>query len=241
MYPNIFNILIMENVLLNHLSLGEIVTNDIRAAAIFTDAGIDFCCGGKKTLEQACAEKNIDTLTLSNKINALSLEPIQPGQNFNDWSLSFLCDYIVNTHHKYVLKALPELFFYTQKIAQVHGANHSELNEVAYLFEKIKADLIEHMRKEEEIVFPAIREQESSKTLKNQELLKNEIGIMNEEHEFAGESMDRIRELTNDYKIPLDACNTYMVTLKSLKKFEDDLHIHVHLENNILFPKALKM
>lgn len=225
--------------MLHKNTLGEIVAADIRTAKIFNTAGIDFCCGGKKTLEEACQEKNIDIEPLKKQIESLALEPLNQSQNFNDWSLSFLCDYIINTHHKYVLKTLPDLSFYTKKIASVHGDKHPELNEVAYLFEKINSDLREHMRKEEEIVFPAIKQQENVRSLETQSILNKEIEIMLGEHEFAGGAMDRINEITNHYKLPHDACNTYMVTLKMLKEFEDDLHIHVHLENNILFPKAL--
>ena len=98
------------------LSLGEIVTSDFRTASVFKEVGIDFCCGGKTSLLQACQDKGLDTSVVIDRLDALSLEPANPSQNFNEWKLDFLADYIVNTHHRYVIKTLPELVFYTQKI-----------------------------------------------------------------------------------------------------------------------------
>ena len=161
--------------------------------------------------------------------------------NFKEWDLGFLCDYIVNTHHKFVLKNLPELVFYTQKISNVHGDHHPELTEVASLFAKIHDELLQHLKNEEEVLFPAIRtllKQPSDEARAN---IVSEIQRMQGEHEFAGGAMDKINVLTHNYLIPEDACNTYRVSLKLLEQFEDDLHIHVHLENNILYPKALKL
>ncbi len=161
--------------------------------------------------------------------------------NFKEWELGFLSDYIVNTHHKFVLKNLPELVFYTQKIADVHGAHHPELIEVASLFIKINEELLQHLKNEEEVLFPAIKEAEKHASQLVKSTIISEITRMQGEHEFAGGAMDKINVLTQNYLIPDDACNTYRVSLKLLEQFEDDLHIHVHLENNILYPKALKM
>jgi regulator of cell morphogenesis and NO signaling len=154
--------------------LGEIVAWDFRSAAVFKEVGIDFCCGGKKSLEQACQEKNLDTATVLHKLRDLEGSPASPGQNFKDWPLDFLCDYIVNTHHKYVLKTLPELVFYTQKIASVHGANHRELLEVYNLFGKINQELLQHLQKEEEVLFPAIRAVLRSSSAPDRETIQSE-------------------------------------------------------------------
>ena len=229
----------MDNHFYKSKTLGEIVANDFRAAEIFKDAGIDFCCGGKKTLIQACDEKVIKTSAIVEQLEALKTQPTKPGQNFNEWSLDFLSDYIENTHHKYVLKTLPELVFYTRKIANVHGAHHAELLEVANLFEKINTELLQHLKNEEEVLFPVIKEALKSNSAKARETILSEVTRMNGEHEFAGGAMDKINVITNNYKVPTDGCNTYMVTFKLLQQFEDDLHVHVHLENNILYPKAL--
>lgn len=223
------------------LTIGEIVANDFRAASLFKEAGIDFCCGGNKSLTTACRETGADAQKLAEKIKELELTPVSGNLNFKEWNLVFLSDYIVNTHHKFVLKSLPELMFYTQKIADVHGSQHPELLEVATLFAKINDELLQHLQNEEEVLFPAIKAAETGLTPEVKATIVSEITRMQGEHEFAGGAMDHINVLTNHYEIPGDACNTYRVALKLLEQFEDDLHIHVHLENNILYPKALKL
>jgi regulator of cell morphogenesis and NO signaling len=140
-----------------------------------------------------------------------------------------------------VEKTLPVLRFYTHKIADVHGYSHPELIEVNKIYEKIYEELSTHLKKEEDVLFPAIKQALKSPGVSEISIIRSEIERMKGEHDFAGSSMDRIRELTSSYKVPEDACNTYMVALKTLEQFEDDLHIHVHLENNILYPKALKL
>jgi len=220
------------------LPIGTIVTKDFRAAGIFRNAGIDFCCGGSKTLENACREKELDPAVLALQLQELESSPPLPAQNFKDWDLGFLADYIMNTHHKYVLKTLPELVFYTDKIATVHGSHHPELIEVAALFSKINEELRQHLQKEEEVLFPAIKVALKDNSMEARAIIASEIARMSAEHEYAGGAMDKINDLTHNYRVPQDACNTYTVSLKLLQEFEDDLHIHVHLENNILYPKA---
>jgi regulator of cell morphogenesis and NO signaling len=140
-----------------------------------------------------------------------------------------------------VLKNLPELLFYTDKIATVHGENHPELVEIARLFEEINNELLQHLRREEEVLFPAIKEELRNPDDKTKQIISSEIERMFGEHDFAGGAMDKINKISGGYKVPEDGCKTYEVTFKLLEQFEDDLHIHVHLENNILFPKALNM
>ena len=143
---------------LKNKKIGEIVADDYRAAKIFKDAGIDFCCGGNKSVEVACNEKNIDQQKLLSEIELLALSSPDSHHDFKNWDISFLADFIVNTHHKYVMKSLPDLVFYTQKIADVHGNNHPELKEVASLFSEINRELLQHLKQEEEVLFPAIKE-----------------------------------------------------------------------------------
>lgn len=231
----------MEKLIYSDKMLGDIVADDFRTAEVFKNAGIDFCCGGKKTLKQACEEKALNLEVIVQQIEEQQTLPISNAQNFKDWPLDFLCDYIVNFHHKYVFKTLPELVFYTRKIADVHGNNHQELQEVASLFGQINSELLQHLRNEEEILFPAIKQLLKHGNDEARNIVKSEITRMNGEHEFAGGAMDKINEITGGYQVPADGCNTYMVSFKLLKQFEDDLHIHVHLENNILFPKALNL
>jgi len=231
----------MSDQLNTEQTIGEIVANDFRAASLFKEVGIDFCCGGNKSLAVACKEKGADVSHFIQQLETLAKTPVSGAMNFKDWDLGFLCDYIMNTHHKFVLKNLPELYFYTQKIADVHGDHHPELIEVAGLFTKIREELLQHLKNEEEVLFPAIRAAEKEASPSVRATIVSEIARMQGEHEFAGGAMDKINVLTNNYRIPEDACNTYRVSLKQLEQFEDDLHIHVHLENNILYPKALKL
>ncbi|MDD4991943.1 MAG: iron-sulfur cluster repair di-iron protein [Paludibacter sp.] len=229
----------MENY--KDINIGEIVTRDFRAAEIFKNAGIDFCCGGNQSLEQACKEKNLDSSILETELAKLENTTVNALHNFNEWNLDFLCDYIVNTHHKTVLKLLPQLTVYTQKIAQVHGPHHQELIAIANLFDKINEELLQHLRNEEEVLFPAIKELLNSNSAEAKATIISEITRMKGEHEFAGGAMDKINVLSDNYSVPADGCSTYQVAYKLLEQFEDDLHIHVHLENNILYPKALKL
>jgi len=231
----------MEHLEFENLTVGEIVANDFRTSSVFKKAGIDFCCGGKQLFAEACAENRVDALEIENEILRITEEPVNEFMNFKNWDAVFLCEYIVNTHHKFVLKNLPELVFYTQKIASVHGDHHPELIEVADLFVKINAELLQHLKNEEEVLFPAIKEVVNSGSANAKAIIVSEIARMTDEHEFAGGAMDEIKRITKGYKVPEDGCNTYRVAFKLLEQFEDDLHTHVHLENNILYPKALQL
>jgi regulator of cell morphogenesis and NO signaling len=224
---------------LNSDTIGEIVAKDYRAASVFKEAGIDFCCGGKMSIEVACSEKGISSDLIREKLKTLERTPNTTTHNFNEWDPGFLCDYIINTHHKFVLKSLPVLVQYTQKISSVHGERHPELIEVESLFSRINSELLQHLKNEEEVLFPVVKEALNKPTPETRKVIRSEITRMSGEHEFAGGAMDKINELTGNYTIPADSCNTYQVTLKLLREFEDDLHTHVHLENNILYPKAL--
>lgn len=223
------------------LTIGEIVTQDFRAAEIFKNAGIDFCCGGNVSLEQTCKDKRLDISDIQQQLHALETTSPDPNYNFKEWELGYLCDYIVNTHHKTVLKLLPQLMVYVKKIATVHGHNHPELADIARLFFKINEELLQHLKKEEDILFPAIKDVLKTNSSESKKIVVSEITRMKGEHEFAGGAMDEINQLSANYNVPVDGCNTYQVTYKLLEQFEDDLHIHVHLENNILYPNALNI
>lgn len=223
------------------ITMGEIVANDFRAASVFKNNHLDFCCGGNKTLEEACMEKGIVPGKVEHELKELATIPLNSGQDYRTWKLDFLCDYLVNTHHQYVLKTLPDLLSYTQKIASVHGTRHPELIEVASLFARINKELLQHLKNEEEVLFPAIKSLLAHNDRISKDVIVSEITRMTGEHEFAGGAMDTINTLTHHYMLPQDSCATYQVTFKLLEQFEDDLHIHVHLENNILYPNALKL
>src|SRR5664279_2270049 len=190
-----------------NMTIGEIVALDFRTASVFKEAGIDFCCGGKKGIDETCSEKGINKSELIEKLEKLKSTPNTSMHNFIEWEPGFLCDYIINTHHKYVLKTMPELLTYSETIASVHGERHPELVVVADLFSQINRELLQHMKKEEEILFPAIKEVISLRSEKAKKVIISEIERLSEEHEFAGGTMDRINVITSDYKVPADGCN----------------------------------
>lgn len=226
---------------LRSMKVGDIVTEDFRAAEIFKREGIDFCCGGNQSLEQAAKEKNLNITEIEYKLNNLDEVVSNRQLNYNDWNLDFLCDYIVNEYHNKVYKLLPQLMAYLNKLVQVHGANHPELKEIADLFLLVKTELPIHQRQEEEVFFPAIKEALRTNSVQAKEIITSQIAPMMDEHELIGGTIDKINVLSKRYSVPDDGCNTYRLTYKLLEEFEDDLHTHVHLENNILYPKALNL
>ena len=222
-------------------TIGEIVADDFRAAEIFKSAGIDFCCGGNKSFQQACDEANIAQEELQGKLDELAGAPLVAGTNFKDWDADFLCDYIVNTHHKLELDWLEQLKFYTKKIAEVHGEKHPELIEIKAVYNTIYEELVPHFQKEEKVLFPAIKETIRTETNQYKPIILGAISQMHVEHEVAGGLIDKINNLSNGYKTPEDACNTFLVAYKLLEQLENDIHIHIHLENNVLFPKVVAL
>ena len=233
----------MENILLG--TVKDLVTDDFRTAAVFEKYAIDFCCGGKKTLGAACVEKGVDL----GKILA-DLREVKSGQEpaqtqFADQELDTLIDFVVANHHGYVRRAVPLITAHTEKIAQVHGKNHPELLDVAHAFQAVAEELLNHMMKEERVLFPSIKHLAS--TAKEAGLyvappfgtIQNPIRMMETEHQAAGDALSFMRISTGGYVLPADACTTYRVTFSELEEFEKDLHQHVHIENNILFPRAI--
>lgn len=230
-----------------NVTVGDLVAKDFRAAAVFEKYGIDFCCGGNVAVDDICREKGIDPVKVRREIEESAAAPLDRSQNYNAWELPFLADYIVNTHHSYLKENTRVIASYANKIAQVHGANHPEVIKIAQIFEKVAADMEMHLREEEEVLFPAIRKMvELAKSGAGREeadvqALRQTLSSLTHEHDEIGTAVHAIRDLSNNYSVPGDVCNTFMVTYLKLREFEDDLHKHVHLENNILFPKAGKL
>jgi regulator of cell morphogenesis and NO signaling len=228
-------------------TLGQIVSKNFRKAEVFKNHGIDFCCGGKKTLKQACAEKGLDLTKIQQELQTAGKSPGSRQLPYEDWTLDFLADYIVNTHHSYVKQALPDLRQYATKVARVHGGEHPELRRIAGLVEEINDELSSHLVKEEMVLFPYIKTlvaaTNNSSAIQGSHFntVQDPISMMEMEHELAGKKLQEIRAISNDYSLPGDACTTYTLLYESLDDFEQDLYTHVHLENNILFPKALKL
>jgi regulator of cell morphogenesis and NO signaling len=224
-------------------TVGEIVAWDFRSAAVFHDFGIDFCCGGKRLLDDVCRERQLDTGEVLEAVSR-ACSATQSTPRFDEWSPETLIAFIVDQHHGYVRRTLPALTANTQKLATAHGARHPELPEVARLTQAVAAEMLSHMAKEECVLFPYIADVSAAVRAKQPVPLgpfgsiENPIRMMEHEHESAGAAMARIRDLTSGYQVPADGCTTYRVALQQLAEFERDLHAHVHLENNILFPRA---
>lgn len=227
-------------------TVAEIVTENYKTADIFKKKGIDFCCGGKVTLKDICAKKNIPYNELKTELEKVDQKNDQPD-DFNNWSLDRLADHIINVHHQYVRENIPILSQYANKVARVHGDANPEVVEINYLFQLIAEDLERHMIKEENILFPYIKnlaQVEAEKipfALPHFGTVQNPINMMEHEHDVVGEYGHKIAELSNQYTPPAHACNTYRVLFAKLKEFEEDLHLHIHLENNILFKKAIEL
>lgn len=223
------------------MKVGDIVTDDFRAAQVFKNEGIDFCCGGNVTLEDIAAEKNLNVTDIEHKLNNLESVPASNQLNFKEWDLGFLSDYVVNQYHNKVYEVLPTIMQYLNKIVSVHGMNHPELNKVLDLFSIVNDEMPDHQRREEEKLFPAIKEALKSGSEEAKKMIHSELTDLEDDHDLIGGTMDKINEITGTYSLPNDACNTYMITYKLLEEFEDALHEHVHIENNILFPKSLAL
>ncbi|HQX95808.1 MAG TPA: iron-sulfur cluster repair di-iron protein [Chitinophagaceae bacterium] len=226
-------------------TLAQIVTNNHKAASIFEKHHLDFCCKGKRTLEQACSESDIKIEEVIEQLEKAG-DTNDLKTNYNELSLAQLSEHIVSTHHNYVKNEMPALHGYLQKVASKHGDRHPEMNKVFQIFVAVKEEMEFHMQKEEMVLFPRIKDienqiQEGKKVVVSSSYLQSPINMMEEEHDHAGSMLAEIRNLTNNYNPPADACTTYQLSFASLQAFELDLHRHVHLENNILFPKALKM
>ena len=230
-------------------TLGEIAVKDLRKAEVFKKYGLDFCCGGKKTVKQACAEKGLDVTKIEQELQAADkIVTTSRPLPYNDWNLDFLADYIVNTHHSYVRKTLPDLRSFSTKVASVHGANHPELIEISRLVEQVCQELSEHMISEETILFKYVKHIVAAKNndstsvkFENYDSIKTPIDMLEMEHDAVGNSLETIRELSNNYTLPEDSCASYSYLYNTLVEFESDLFIHIHLENNILFPKAIEL
>jgi regulator of cell morphogenesis and NO signaling len=228
---------------LTETTVGQLVTEKPARARVFEKFGIDYCCGGKKPLAQACGEKGLDPQTV---LNELSVADQQKNGSEKDWSsatLTELADAIEATHHAYLKQELPRLDFITEKVARAHGANHPEMLRVREIFIDFKAELDSHMFKEEQILFPLCRRMEAATEAFASHCgsIANPIRVMLAEHEDAGNALEQFRKLTHDYTPPLDACNTFRALLDSLRQIEADMHQHVHKENNILFPRAIEL
>ena len=225
-------------------TIGEMVADDFRTASVFSANKIDFCCKGNRTLDEVCNQKGLDVYDVLAQLEKAT-ESNNSTIEFNTWELDLLIDYIEKKHHRYVEEKAPILLSFLLKLEQVHGAAHPELFEIKNLFKRTADELTQHMKKEELILFPYIKQMVEA--ARNKTTLSapgfgtvaNPIAMMMEEHENEGNRFEKIVAISNNYTPPADGCNTYKVTFQMLQEFESDLHTHIHLENNILFPKAI--
>lgn len=231
---------------LENKTISEIVAEDYRTAKIFESYKIDFCCNGNKNFKDVIDTKKLDSEKIINELNSIKNKNNNSAMDYNSMPLDLLADYIEKKHHRYIEERTPDLKQYLAKLCNVHGDNHPELFEINRQFNESAGELAMHMKREELILFPYIRKM-AAVIQKNEKInpppfgsVENPIQAMMSEHEIEGERFKKISQITNNYTVPDDGCNTYRVTFSLLKEFEEDLHLHIHLENNILFPKAIE-
>jgi regulator of cell morphogenesis and NO signaling len=227
-------------------TVGQLVVDRPGRARVFEKFGIDYCCGGKKPLRLAIAEKKLVPETVLEALDregkaaaATNAAPL----NLATASMTDLCDHIERTHHAYLKEELPRLRYLTHKVGSRHGEHRPALVELYQTFLQFYDELMQHMAKEEQILFPICRRMDSLEPLPANACgsVNNPIAVMIKEHDDAGDALKKFRDLTDNYSLPADACTTYRALFDSLQQLERDMHQHVHTENNILFPKAARM
>jgi len=234
----------MDNI--EEMTVAEIVTKNIKTADVFKKNGIDFCCGGHVNVADVCKKKGVDVNVIKKEIANIDVETSN-AHDFNSWELDFLADYIINTHHKYVAEANDLIIQYAEKVAKVHGHHYIEVVEINQLFQSLANELNQHMHKEEMILFPFIKEIAKAKKEGSSLMrppfgtIENPINMMEVEHDDAGDLIKKITFLSNNFTPPEGACNTFRALYAKLEEYQNDLFQHIHLENNILFPKAIAL
>ena len=227
-------------------TLATIVTNNHFTVPVLEKYHLDFCCKGKRTLAEACTEKGLSVETISEELERSATALQNNKMPFTAMNAEQLISYILIHHHFYVKQSMPTILGHLEKVAFKHGDRFPYMIEVLNIFKEINEEMTSHMYKEEMILFPRIKEVQALREAKqnrnlNEGYISAPIQVMEQEHDHAGDLLYKIRELTNSYTPPAEACTTFQVSLAELKEFEEDLHRHVHLENNLLFPLAEKM
>ena len=229
------------NVLDLHDSIGRWVAERPSRSRIFESLGLDYCCGGATPFDRACRDKGLDVATVLRQLGADEVHGAEHDR-FDGTSATMgeLIDHIVAFHHDYLRRELPRLAVLADQVAGVHGARHPELSELREIFASLKAELTLHLLKEEKVLFPMIKQLEAATQTPrfHRGSVNNPMLVMEHEHEDVGAALARLRALTGGYKPPADACPTYGAMLDGLAELEAELHLHIHEENNILFPRA---
>ncbi|HLI62920.1 MAG TPA: iron-sulfur cluster repair di-iron protein [Terriglobales bacterium] len=229
-------------------TVGELAAQVPGATREFEKLGIDYCCGGNRTLGEACAEAKISVeQALARLQEGLTAAQPKPGRDWKGAPLADLIAHITGTHHTYIRAESPRIEALAGKVVGVHGQNHPELLEVQNLFNGLAEELHVHLMKEEQILFPFIVRMEEAALAGEPAppamfgTVVNPVRMMMQEHDGTGYALKRLREITKDYALPADACISYTTLYDALKAFEADIHQHIHLENNILFPRAVAL
>ncbi|MBK8190954.1 MAG: iron-sulfur cluster repair di-iron protein [Vampirovibrionales bacterium] len=228
-------------VLSSDMTLGALAAHRPELTAFFDAQGLDYCCGGAQPLSQACAQKGLDAQAIWAQIREWPAAPLLSADTpALGASLSLWADHIVETHHAYLNRTLPQLSALLDKTRRAHGERHGELIDLQRTFEALRADLEAHLAKEETVLFPYCKALDTAQTLPAFHCgsIENPIRVMREEHDLAGDFLRQMRALSDDYTPPADACATYRAAFALLAELERDLHTHIHKENNILFPRA---
>lgn len=220
-------------------TVGDLVAERPELADVFESLGIDFCCGGRRTLEEACREGGLHYEYVLARVEAVAPAASAPGRT----TLAALCDEIVHSHHHYLRARLPLIDRLLEKVVAAHAGRHPELVRVRRVFAAFAADMMRHMAKEEQVLFPAVRRLEETRRFPAGPFgsIRNPIAAMEAEHDDAGDALEVIRAATAGFVPPADACPTYRALLTALADLERDMHRHVHKENNVLFPAAVKL
>ena len=233
--------------LIKDKTIAEYVAEDYRTAAVFKKYNIDFCCNGNRDVREAAQKKKIDPEQVFRDLETVKTQNNAGTTDYQSWPLDLLADYIEKRHHRYVEEKTPVITAFLDKLCKVHGSRHPELFEIYEIFKASAGDMAKHMKKEELILFPFISKMVKAKMAgtgvspAHFGTVENPVNMMMEDHNTEGERFRKIAELSNDYTMPADGCNTYRVTYAMLREYEEDLHLHIHLENNILFPKAIRL
>lgn len=222
-------------------SIGQIVSEHHAASNLLKEYRIDFCCGGDRALRDALQQQAIEPSAFLKRLNMIVAlaEQDDSGTDYLSLSLSELTAHIVHRHHAYLKEELPVLGEFVSKIMRVHGPNHQELKELYNLYFDMKAELDEHLAAEEEGIFPYIEEYERSSSARALEQAVQAIEVLETDHDKVGDILKLMRTIANDYALPPDACRTYTLAYQKLEQLESDLFEHIHLENNILFPRLM--
>jgi len=225
------------------LTVGEVVAQDYRTASVFQSHGIDFCCKGGRSISDVCESKNLEAPALVQELQEATYSNAAAAIDYRTWPLDLLADYVEKKHHRYVAQKSPELMQYLNKLCKVHGERHPELFEIRDEFAHVATELASHMQREEMVLFPFVRKLANVKHLAPPPFgtVENPIRMMMAEHAVEGDRLARISELSSQYSAPADGCTTYRVAFAMLREFEEDLHLHIHLENNIMFPRAIEL